>query len=87
MCGSVVMGDVVRLIVVLVLVAQLCSTAAPPNRPCARSDRARGACDIGYAVVVARMPNRAARRRNSSPSARVLAVTLRSCFSWNSSVS
>lgn len=66
----------------------LCNTAAPLNRPCARSLSAPDAAVIGYAAVVARTPSRSARTRYSSPSRRVLAVTVRSVRSptgsWHS---
>ena len=54
------------------------STAAPVTRSAARSRSASSARSNGYGVVVTRMGMRAAIARNSSPSRRVLAVTLRS---------
>src|SRR6266702_3888447 len=47
--------------------------------------RARPAASSGYGVTETRSRNRSARRRNSSASPRVLAVTLRSVRSWNNS--
>lgn len=56
-------------------------TAAPVIRSAARSARTRPASASGRTATAGRTPREAASRRNSSPSARVLAVTLRSCLS------
>ena len=66
------------------IVATAASTAAPFTRSCARSrERGIGPIERIRLRIITSSSSRAASRRNSSPSARVFAVTLRSCRSWN----
>jgi len=58
-------------------------TAAPRTRPSARSRSATSACSNGMGVVVTWTLSRCARTRNSSPSRRVLLVTLQRVRSPN----
>ena len=62
---------------------QTTRTAAPLTRSARRSRSASSARSIGYGTVETRTPIRAASARNSSPSCRVLAVTLRRVRSSN----
>lgn len=59
-------------------------TPAARNRPAFRRPRTRFASESGKASVSTRTPAAAASPRNSSPSRRVLAVTVRTTLSWNS---